>query len=448
MTPRRIDRPGRLLRLAGALLAGMPLAGRPVHAAEHVAQSGNVEVTVLDPRWAFRAPPVARWLARELDAILPNDGDYRVRVRRRRLEGGPASVEDGVLVLDTAQPRPSCDEQLQDLTWALYAALLPGNDPAEAWRLAGQAVRTRYPDDWTPPLLPRCCPREDALLASGGPEARPPEPHARGHAPYAEAYGGVGWPPLASWPWAVGLAGLSVPLGRWSVAGAVEVRTSDLLEVRLGGGRCLALDPWSRVEAGPLVAFRPRGEAFPVDGVPEEAGAWVRVRALGLDVLGRAVRLPAGEGTGVAAEGLLRGRWELDLGGHAAVIPGVAGAVLAGEDPWRRPTLGALPGGVRWMSWEQDPADRVASLRLDAEAYLPVGRVPGPPCLRPRTLVARTGVDLGWSPPTGWVPGLAAAVGLSGNPWREVQGTLFLQLATPVDLSIADLSLWVSTRAR
>ncbi len=431
------------------LLAGLLLAeSGPAVAAEWIARSGNVEVVVEDTAWARRAGSVARWLAETLDAALPDDLEYRLAVRRTRLSGVPATLDGTVLVLDTAAPRSSRDERLRTFTLAAYAALLPGHGPAEAWRIAGELARARYPRGWEPAFLPRCCPGEDALLASDGPSSPPataPDPRP---APHAELWGGVAWPPMTRWPWAVGLAGLAVPVGGWSVAGALEVWPSDLVEARLGAGRYLGIDAWSRVEAGPLVAWRPEGEALPIDGAPDEAGVWVRALGWGFDVTGRAVHAPGEEGAGVALGAIARGRWEVPVGDHLAVIPGLAGAGIAGVDPWRQPTLGALPGGVRWMPWDRDPAALVAAVRLDAEAWVPVGRLPGPSALRPRTVVLRAGGDMGWSTATGWVPGLAAAVGLSGNPWREYRGTVFLQAATPPDLSTVDLTAWVSIRER
>jgi len=163
-------------------------------------------------------------------------------------------------------------------------------------------------------------------------------------------------------------------------------------------------------------------------------------------VLGKVVNAPLDGRGGAVLEAVALGRWEIPVREHMAVVPSVAGAALAGEDRWRRFTLRTLPGGVPWMSVDQNPADVVTAASLDVEFYLPIGRLPGPPALRPRTFVLRAGGDLGWSAPTRWKPGLAAAAGLSWNPWREYQGTLFVQVATPPNIWDPSIAVLVSQR--
>ncbi len=335
--------------------------------------------------------------------------------------------------------------------------------------------------------------------------AAPPTPPQPRKAPgRGELAGGFPMPLLDTWPWVVGGVGLWVPLerqpgegdtpstayapsralalplpravphresaspplvslsrdgqagrwrtaGRWELVAGLECMPLGLTELRPGLGRVWAKERILRLDLGPLLAWNP-ASVMPAtqrkEGaeIPEraQAGIWGHAELGGFLALGRLVapRSSAADTARLALDGWVGWERRLALNERWSLLPWTRLRAVMG-DPQRAVSLGG-PWGVRWMGSDEGLVRRAATLRFEAERVVGTGSLPGPRALRPRALLLRAGSELVLYD-EGALGGWSSAVGLSLNPWREVKGTVWINLAAPTDMSAWSVFLWLST---
>lgn len=248
------------------------------------------------------------------------------------------------------------------------------------------------------------------------------------------ATGSLVRPLLQEWPWAVGRASAWVPLrGRLASVGGGELWPSGRGELRAGLGR----DGWIRLRGGPLVAFHPLDEALPLQG-----GAWIQAARRGLRTQVRA----ATDGATHTLDAWVQWRESYSLGEVFSLWPWAWAGRIWGDDPSRHLGPGSAPAAIRWRETLGPVEDHGATARLEVEAWIPTGEVPGPADLRITALRLRVGADTGLFPEAGFVWGWATAAGLHVQPWRRVAGTGWAILATSPDLAERSLLFALSVQ--